>query len=181
MEETDQDLRYLTSGLEDLPQYLSSNNLFWPLGQISTPLTIGNLLFSLRRLLSNSRDEAAAQVLGRRLDQVRSANRALFQKKEQEEVSARVREWQNSVEDWQENGVDLPSLHTEMRNRVVLELLLSDLERVEIKTNLQIEGADQRFMEMTEAGEFISEKDLEKGFPQEPFWYLWRQPLGRKK
>lgn len=175
MEETDKDLRFLSDGIEDLPQYLSSKNLFWPLGQSATPLTIGNLLFSLRRLLSKSQDSSVYHDLEQKLDQVKASNRALFQQKEQEELGSRVREWANSVDDWQENGADVASLRIDLRNRAVLELILADLESTDIKTTLQIETIDGKFEKMTEPGGFIWEAGLEKGFPREPFWFLWRK------
>lgn len=181
MEETDKDLRFLSDGIEDLPQYLSSKNLFWPLGQTATPLTIGNLLFSLRRLLSKFKNDPVYRDFEQKIDQIKASNRALFQQKEQEELSSRAREWGNSVEDWQENGAALSSLRIDLRNRAVLELILADLDSATIKTTLLIETIDDKFEKMTEPGGFIWEEGLEQGFPKEPYWYLWRRPPGRTK
>ncbi|MEA5078847.1 MAG: hypothetical protein VB013_09790 [Anaerolineaceae bacterium] len=181
MEETDKDLRFITTGIEELPQYLSSSNLFWPLGQSATPLTIGNLLFTLRRLQSIPGQSSIVHELERKIEQERASNRALFQKKEQAEFSSRTREWGNSSEEWQENGLDRVTLVTELRNRTILDLLLADLQTASIKESLQIEKTDQFFKELTEPAGFVWEDSLQGVFPAEPFWYLWRAPLGRKK
>lgn len=181
MEETDKDLRFITAGIEELPQYLSSTNLFWPLGQSATPLTIGNLLFTLRRLLSIPGQSSILRELERKIELERASNRALFQKKVQAEFSSRTREWSNSSEEWQENGLDRVTLVTELRNRTILDLLLADLQTVSIKDSLQIDKTDQIFKELTEPAGFVWEENLQDVFPAEPFWYLWRTPLGRKK
>lgn len=180
MEETDNDLRFITAAIEELPQYLSAKNMFWPLSQSATPLTIGNLLFALRRLLSKPGQSSIVRDLERKIDLERTSNRALFQKKEQKEFSSRTREWGSSSEEWQENGLDRGTLGTELRNRTILDLLLADLQNTSITESLQIEKTDQIFKELTEPGGFVWDESLQGVFPAEPFWYLWRMPLGGK-
>lgn len=180
MESIDADQKYVKAAIEQIQLYLSSQNVFWPMGSMPFPLTIGNLLFSLRRLsVSGSSEQLAAEVTSQ-LEETRKANRALFQQKEKVELKARLREWTANQEEWSEAGLTASVLATEVRNRTIITLLINDLDQDSVTDSLQLDSTDQNFKSITELGNFIWDEELARVFPADEFWFLWRKPGGRK-
>lgn len=181
MDWIEREQNYVRMGIEELPQYLSSEPLYWPLSQSITPLTIGNLLFALRRLSVQIGSKSFVQEARLQLDEIRQTKRVHFQKKELQEVGSRIREWSMEGEEWEENGVTPASMKAGLRNRAVLELLLADLDQVSQAEQIKLAGIDRSFENGTEPGPFIWKSEFEAAFTADKFWFLWRKSIGRAK
>ncbi len=181
MEWFESDHAYINAAIEQIQPYLSSKNLYWPLGQLTTPLTIGNLLFALRRLSSNGDYQDFVEDVNQQLETIRRLNRYLFEQKETQEIKSRIRQWAEALEDWNENGLSLSSLSTEGRNRAIIELIMKDLGRYISDESTFLESVDEKYRSTTTEGDFLWEEDLRSQFPADTFWFLWRKPVRRMR
>ncbi|MBC8331278.1 MAG: hypothetical protein H8E28_04785 [Anaerolineae bacterium] len=178
------DLGYVEAGLEELESYLLGNDLFWPLNApspIGEPpfgqLTLGGLLFAVAQLeprAESPQRRAETENLIARLEVTRTKWRVAWEEKSAWEFRSRLRQWGQYIHetqrDLQEHGVYYAQ---EVRLRVLLELLLKEMR--------QPEPADLQTLAMLDAivhgwlivGDFLWGEELQIGFPQETYWYLW--------
>jgi hypothetical protein len=178
MPAADQDLAFLMSGVDQLEEYLLSDELYWPLsGPGRLPLlTIGGLLLAARRLRARELSGAdAAQLTGleNRLDVVRAKWRSAWERKCRREVHARLGLWQNYLADTRQSPETLaPDFPQQVQWRVLLHLLLSEFSAPPPEASA-LEELDTILKEFWLPGGFVWEAELEKAFPQAEFWYLY--------
>jgi len=179
------DLRYWQAALDALVTYLQSPELFWkldvapPLGEPAyPPLTVGNLLLARQRLqrpLPPALD-AQRQTLEHRFQNLVREWRASWQRKAAKELEMRARLWAQYIEECVQSRAESSFYATEVRNRV-----LADLLQVEGGAHLPaaadlLAHADQRLRARFEPGTFVWDEDLRPAFPRERFWYLYGRP-----
>lgn len=179
----ERDWAFVREGVESLEQYLLSPELYWPLGRLAgsgggaTQLTPGNLLLSQKRLNAVDWPPEEQQRLdeaNRQIEAVRARWRANWAKKAQREVTARLKLWMDYVHEvGGESGRRSGGYAYEVRWRVILQILNEALDTPMITEEQALANVDSRLRMITEAGEFVWEPEVERGFPREKYWYLY--------
>lgn len=185
MENSGYDLEYLNIGMEEIQNYLLSEELFWPVSgrpsgdkQFFLKMTIGNLLLSEHRLatLSNEdllspEDASEFSKLQRGIEAVRMKWRVAWERKASREYDTRFNQWRKSLEDLRsERYQNAPFYKNEVRLRVLLELLV---EQIPDKARRDLGPLDKILRHMFKSGEFVWGAELAPGFPKEKYWYLY--------
>jgi hypothetical protein len=188
MNQLDQDLTYIRSAAPDLEQYLLSGVLFWPLnvkgkGRApagATQLTIGNLLLSMKRLETAA---AAGLVKGEELtklftdiERFRQRWKSNWDKKAAQEIVSRLKQWDHYLSELDSEKGRRGEYPYNIRQRVILGLLLADQDRPNPRDQAYLEALDRRLKNATHASSFVWESTLQNGFPSDGYWYLYREP-----
>jgi len=174
MTSREEDLRFLKEAAQQLQEYLLSNEMYWPLSGSLPRLTPGSLLLTLARLHADPAVDI--QRLDAQVGIIRIKWRAALEKKAARELANRLRLWSQFLTDY----VDAPdrnleSYRTEVRGRVILQLLLAELpDAPERKTLADLDGIlKSRLI----PGEFLWEPELKLIFPSSDFWFLYGRLL----
>lgn len=177
------DEAYLRAGMAEMGDYLDSDLLYWRISPGSYPgtsyddrLTIGGLLFSLKRVYAGDQP-GLAEKLNNQLRELKYTRPADWKKKIEREFQNRLRQWEFCLKEIVKN----PHQHViyypyEVRRRVILRLLMDTRED-------QISGAvdhlrplDRLLESIFERGEFLWEERFQSVFPEEIDWYLYGSP-----
>jgi hypothetical protein len=185
MENSGYDLEYLKIGMEDIQNYLLSEELFWPVsGRPSgdrpffLKMTIGNLLLSEHRLatlsdagLLSPADAAEFSKLQSGIQAVQMKWRVAWERKASREYDTRFNQWGKTLGDLKSDRYqNAPFYKNEVRLRVLLELLV---EQIPDKARHDLAPLDKILRQMFKSGEFIWGAELAPGFPKEKYWYLY--------
>lgn len=188
------DLSYLKQGIAELDDYLNSREVFWQLsrkrgsGSDDLPLTIGNLLFCVKKLLGHCcRDQEREEVeqLVVMLHAIRRDRKSAWIIKSAAEFRKRLSSWKANLEEHL-SGAGQTSFPVIVRERVLLELLRTELdnesktvitlrEKLPVMESLisQLNLLDQKLKFESTPGKFVWDADLEEIFPPQPNWYLY--------
>jgi len=181
----EQDLTYVQSTVHELEEYLLSDVLFWPvtakggkqLAGGTTQLTIGNLLLSLKRLETADSAFTQARELGNQVEQVRKQWKSNWDKKAGAEIRSRLTQWDHYLAEVAgAQGGAHGDYSYNIRQRVILELLLADVDKPLPKEQTYLAALDQRLRSRTQPTAFIWDASLQAGFPEQLFWFLYRKP-----
>ena len=178
------DFRYLQAGLEGLEAYLLSKEVFWPInvrppaGEPGYPeLTLGGLLLSRARLMAYQKSPSEVEKYNTALstmDLIRSKWRVNWELKAQHNFSLRLRMWRDYIEEYRHEPQDNADRYPyEVRLRTMLALLkIEGGGKVSAETELL--GALDKFLiaALIKNG-FIWEPEVESGFPENIFWFLY--------
>ena len=183
------DLGYFQAGVRILKDYILSKEIYWPIGAkppVSEPaypqMTLGGLMLVQARLDARSlstKESAEFSRLDQAFDVTRSRWQVAWEAKAGREFHARLVLWRDFLEDYRSDpGNHSDRYSYEVNRRVMLHLL--DAEAVEVPSEeIQLlEALDQFLLKRFISGDFIWEADLESGFPQETYWYLYGLPSG---
>lgn len=186
--ETDptQEFEYLDYALDELEDYLLSDELFWPVtirpsgGGSFLKLTLGNLLLSLKKLqaLSAGRQLTPAQESElRRIEQAVEAVRRKWQvaweTRAGREFKSRFDQWGNLLTDIKKDYErQAPYYQHEVRLRVLLELLEPHADPEDID-GYELDAMDAFLRGMLKQGEFLWDPALKPSFPQDEYWFLY--------
>ncbi len=161
----EKDQKYLETALPELKNYLLSDTLYYPMGQLPR-LTIGGLLLAQKRLQAGNH----GTHLSPKLDSVKRKWYAAWTKKSAREIESRLMLWRNYLNDYQnkpsEYVADYPN---EVRWRVMLELLIAETDEMPP----ELKALDQLLHAKLRTGKFIWAEHLQKEFPEELFWFLY--------
>lgn len=165
-----QEIRFVTAGLPELQTYLLSQELYWPLGGSLPRLTPGSLLLSLRKL--QALDPAAGERLLRQCQEVRQPWQSAWKQKTARETANRLRLWgeflAEAQADPQRQG---HSYRSEVRGRVILQLLLTELPNAPERAPLS--GLDAVLRQRLQPGPFLWQPELQPAFTEPDFWFLY--------
>jgi hypothetical protein len=182
----DYEKAYLQTCAEELKTYLLSKELFWPTGLRASSamppypeMTLGNMILSQALVNAmaineaDSPDIAGIDYIVSQIDTVHKRWRVAWEKKAQREFAYRLRQWNTYLNDLRVNYKSSASNYSvQVRQRVLLELV--GRETGDYKGDqLNISSLDNLLRGYFQVGEFLWQKGLAEGFPQEPFWYLW--------
>jgi len=175
--------RFLRVGLEQLKDYLLSNELFWNLGLPSKypQFTLGNLLLSAAQLGAASGLSAAQnrerQELLAELERQKKEWRSAWESKTQREFASRLQQWGQYLDELgQSPGQQGGYFKSEARQRALLELLIDELPPSEHVLKGELTLLDQRLRRYIEDGDFIWDKSVKEGFPKGRYWFLYARP-----
>ncbi len=181
------DLRYLESGLLDLEGYLLSQEMYWPVGA-SAPsggppyprLTLGNLLLSQARLHARwlaPVQSAELERLDRRMEETRTRWLSAWRQKVQREFGMRLSLWRDYLEDYRQNpSGNVDRYAYEVNRRIILDLLEPQAGSIPPAETEMLAGLDRLLRAAFQPGPFVWDAELEKGFPEHPYWYLYGRP-----
>lgn len=179
------DLEYLQIGVEEIEDYLLSEELFWPVsGRPSSgrpfflKMTIGNLLLSERNLatllsdqLLSASEEHRFLAMQRQFEVVQSKWQVAWGDKASREYQSRFNQWMRTLEELKgDRYQNAPYYQNEVRVRVLLDLLA---DHVPAESRLDLAPFDAVLRKIFKSGAFIWEDTLATGFPQERYWYLY--------
>jgi hypothetical protein len=178
------DLEYLQHALEELERYLLSNELFWPVlarptsGGSFLKLTLGNLLLSRHRLETlhagrklSRREETELRNIQDQIEVIRRKWSVAWEEKAGREFRSRFGQWGHVLSDLKKDfEKQAPYYHTEVRLRVLLELLS---EYAPEQDGYDLAPLDAFLRGLLTPARFIWPLELERGFPREEYWFLY--------
>jgi hypothetical protein len=187
MKSAEYDLQFLGSGLEQLEDYLLSNDIYRtpgiraPEGESPYPqLTLGWLLLSQIRARVRAQPGVQSEEIERltiALERIRSQWRAAWGRKARAEFSARLNLWRVFFNEYRENPKENVDRYSyEISRRVLLALLLPEADQPPDAELELLNSLDNSLQVIFEQGEFIWDKDLSTIFPKQSYWYLYGTP-----
>lgn len=188
MKPLEQDLTYIRSAAPDLEAYLLSSVLYWPLNVMgkdkapagATQLTIGNLLLAMKRLEAASTAglldaENLSPVLDK-IGEIRRRWKSNWDRKATQEIASRLKQWDHYLSEWDNDKGSRGDYPYNIRQRVILGLLVADRERPNPHDQAYLAALDQRLRYATRESPFVWDSALQLGFPPDVYWYLYRRP-----
>lgn len=147
-----------------------SNELYWPMGGNLPRLTPGSLALALLRLECSAPADVG-QLRGQ-VGAVQLKWRSAWEKKVAREFANRLRLWSQFLTDYLRAPEQSPEYYqTEVRNRVILQLLLSGQNDFAEKDALA--ELDRALKARLVVGPFIWDEIFRSVFPEIEFWFLY--------
>ncbi|MCS6910239.1 MAG: hypothetical protein NZM11_06690 [Anaerolineales bacterium] len=168
------DLSALKAITEELEAYLLSDVEFWQLGGSSQfpKLSLGTYLLTRQRLLAAPDHRAEITALCQRGDAILAQWQTAAERKAAKELHMRLTLWQNYLDDWQGDYA------TEVAQRMMAALLLRRFPRLSTTPDAaHFNALDARLQGRTQKAAFVWAPELRPAFPEDDFWFLYRQPL----
>ncbi len=180
-----QDLKFIESAAQSINDYVLSDLLYWPMdvepaslgiGVSRTTLGLIYLVVEHIRLKSLNEEQAERFAIAQaEIQKVHRKWKVAWEKKAVEEFKARSRQWSNFLNKDLENRAERKTRYrVEVRNRVILQLLLLDIPEKENGLILALHRMDGSLKGLLAKGDFIWAEDLKPVFPEEKFWFLYR-------
>jgi hypothetical protein len=181
------DVAVLTAMAGDMPAYLDSDVLFWPMSRSNMPqLTLGGYLmreYRLRalpdRLPAEQQQDVASAISA--FNQSLADRVARFETKAHAELQARLRQWEEYLKDIDRGSADRTSNYaTAVETRAMIQAILDRLSlppyRLESRPVSQLAMLDERLRNRFSRGEFIWPAEWEPAYPAPDFWWLYGAP-----
>ena len=171
----EEDRKLVFAAVEELEDYLSSDQLQWRLSDSRGWLTPGSLVLGLRRLtcIHSQNPSADFNSAVESFQRIQDRRRAAWDRKVNIEIPYRLRLWTNSLEEFTDEGVIDPSFAAQVKNRVLVELLMDESRWIPPQVRVQIDGADEKLKRISTPGDFIWNDLLANCFTREKFWFLY--------
>ncbi len=174
------DLEFYRMGVQELKDYLLSDQLFWPLTGNLPRLTLGSLLLARERLRAwplESALQADGARLSQRMEAVHERWRSAWERKAAWEYRSRLNQWRHFLEDYRREGKGNAAYYPqEVKLRVMLDLLEPHLP--EDSDHSVLPELDKLLRRHFEQGDFVWEPELKDAFPNPPYWYLYGRLAG---
>jgi hypothetical protein len=190
----DYNLNLLGIMLEELEDYLLSDEIFWPLGgnpmRGGPPfpnLSVGQLQLTIKELeaVEDDLDAEHSMQWSKYRDRawaLRSKWTTAMAQKSLAEASQRANLWKAYLGDIKEAGGSSGNYPYEVRHRVILELLFELTELLdddELKSRVSILDGMLRGI-LSGPSEFIWEEPLSRVYPRDQYWFLYQRPRQRQ-
>ncbi len=181
-----QDIAVLEAMAEEMPEYLTSEVLFWQMMASGMPkLTLGGYLMRQHRLLS-----LAALLENSEQQRVETAvfqfNHALvervvrFEQKAHQELEARLRQWGEYLKDLDQERVRAVNYGTAVETRVMIEAIYDHLQippyRLNERTVAQIQLLDGNLRRRLHGNDFVWPETWQPAYPRSTYWWLYGKP-----
>jgi hypothetical protein len=143
-------------------------------------LTLGNLFLALLRLGTLS-PASCSDGISEAMDNAKSVlsrRTAVVQARIKKEIPARLRVWNNDLDEIREDGRIDASFSNQVRNRVILELLTQEDRFAEPVIATNIDALDSILRKMTCPGDFLWDERLKMIFNPQRFWFLYIKNCG---
>lgn len=173
----DEDRHLVIAAATELDDYLDSSQLTWRLAGSAGMLTPGNLLLSLSRKNQNGSILSALEFNTAEIKIINTLEkrRAMWDRKIGEEIPYRIRLWQNSIEEYVDEEFLDHTYSAQVRNRVIIELLLNEARIVKPQSRKDIEITDESLKRISKEGSFVWEQPLADIYTKEKYWFLYLQ------
>ena len=181
-----EDVTFLKAALPELQAYMLSKETFWPVCCASattvdmSKLTFGNLALVTRRLQAWPEKTEHLAYLDE-LQAFKERWRANVDEKMTTEYGVRMRLWQSYISD----VVNSEDRHRtefayKVRWRTILTLIEEEVGTLEPAEVSLVAQLDKSLSALTHTADFIWGDVYQPVFPNEPFWYLYRELKGAR-
>jgi hypothetical protein len=176
------DLRYYECAIEELEEYLLSGLRDWPMLIAPPPssppyprLSPGAILISRMRLHPSRLDLGQINMLSkldRQKDHLCERWQSAWQGRVNLDFEMNLVLWKNYLQEGQDQTA---YYHVEIRQRVILDLLVLEMQSKSPSSMDILARLDEQLKRSFIKGEFIWQGDLQEAFPHSRFWYLYGQ------
>ncbi|HNZ00519.1 MAG TPA: hypothetical protein PLS77_06815 [Anaerolineaceae bacterium] len=181
----EKDWAYLRASLDELQEYILSDEVYWPL--IALPknhgtgplpsLTLGRLLLARARLLAAEWQPEQQQTLDNLcgvVSDVKKQWRAHWVRKATQEFPRRLSLWQHYLRELKEDPKKWERDYVyQVERRVMLQLLMAEMDRPNQEDLSVLSALDHQLMGMVSESAFLWDPRVENGFPQRDYWFLY--------
>jgi hypothetical protein len=184
IEKLQRDLVVLEAMVAEMPAYLRSDVLFWPMGSGSMPrLTLGGYLMRQHRLqtLADLLSEAEQERLNtavRTFDDATQETIVRLEEKAHTELEARIRQWGESLREMK--NMSVAYYRTAVETRAMIAALVNKLQSkpYELQSRFvsQVNLLDGNLRNNWQSGDFIWPPEWEPAYPRLNYWWLYGQP-----
>ena len=178
-------LAVLEAALEEMENYLLSQEVFWHVGgKRGLPsLTLSGLELSRRALvaLKGELDPASRRRFEEQESQIeawRRKWRVAWERKAAAELKMRLNQWRAYLTDLEERPGEAQYYSQEVRIRAMASYLMGEAgHQTEIRVlRSTLESLDSRLKRLFRPGPFIWGPALQSVYPPEAHWYLYGRP-----
>lgn len=170
-----------------MAEYMDSDVMFWPMSRSGMPmLTLGGYLMREHRLnrlagLLSPEIQARASTAISHFNQVLSTRVVRFEAKAQQELQARLRQWEEYLKDVERGSADRSSNYeTAVETRAMIAALIDRLSmppyQLDERPAQHLSLLDTRLQNAWQPGDFIWPEDWAAAYPQPEFWWLYGTP-----
>ncbi|MCD6291399.1 MAG: hypothetical protein J7M34_12915 [Anaerolineae bacterium] len=184
------DLIVLQAMIDQLDDYLSRDRVYRPMlvhtpqGAIRPAMSIGGILFRLRRLraLESRLSPAQRDALDRAEDELSRARRwypEAYRDHVIRELRGLLHSWRWFLDDCCERLDECATEYpAEAHTRTTIQLLIDHLGEGEVPDEVlrQVAAQDDRLRRCFHGGEFIWPSEWEVAFPRQEYWWLYGLP-----
>jgi hypothetical protein len=179
------DLAILRKMAEELPDYLMSDVLFWQMEAPSNrpKLSLGQMLLTRSRLQAAGDRLDAAQRAERdateqEIEAILAGRQVAAERKAEQELRSRLNLWQRYWEDCREEPRNCADYYPqEVTQRTIAELLLREFPRIaESPEARPLNAVDALARARLQGNRFVWSPELQSGFPEAQFWFLYGLP-----
>ena len=179
------DLEVATQMSAKMEEYLNSDEIFWQkIDDDLVPPTFGGYWLREHRLLAlqdkllDGAQQSRLKTTVARFDRVYSRNKLRAGAKAQQELTARVRQWGNDLDELLQD--DFPSMAyygADVEVRAIITILFDKLQQNSVQISAavssQLDRLDKQLEKRWQAGKFIWPVDWAAAYPQDDYWWLY--------
>jgi hypothetical protein len=181
---------YLQAALQQTKNFLLSKDIFWnsglksPDGHPPYPqLSVANILLANRRLSAIKESQQLGPLqrdqiaqLNTALDNIHNEWQAAWQAKAELEFGLRIREFTRFLDALSSSDQQAEtSFKNGIRIRVLLQLLLPEINQAPPALKAELALHHQRFKHRTQPADFVWPQPLWRAFPPEDYGFLYTQ------
>ncbi len=185
-EKLTRDLVILEQMAEEMPSYLMSDTLFWPMMKGDMPrLTLGGYLMRQYRLLAlaDLLDEGERTRLETAVAQFEEAideHVVRVEQKAHQELHTRLRQWGEHLKDFQNSkSISAANYSADVEVRAIIAALVNWLQtapyQLDPKISPQIRRLDTNLRRHWRSGAFVWPDEWMPAYPQDGYWWLYGQ------
>lgn len=183
----DKDVVIVEAMAKEMAAYLESGTLFMPLPDYADMpnLTVGGYLLRQHRLqvladLLETGQQSRLQQAIAQFKQARADKPASFNKKAQQELKARLRQWEQYLEEFETGEDSLAYYKTAVEARVIIAELMKALyehpAEIEFATSERLRKLDERLQKAWQPGNFVWPAAWQPAYPKEDYIWLYGYP-----
>jgi hypothetical protein len=171
-DQLNKDIVYLNSSVDELESFLLSDDVIRQLPNMS--FSVGGILLAYQRILAaNLVDKVQSDW--KALDAIRGHWKTAWETKCLLEMKMRMRQWGDFILGMASDKNEASSEYRhQVRSRVMLQLLEESIPSQALVYAESIKRKDAILEKYSVDNDFIWEKDVLPGFPQNKYWYLYR-------
>ena len=179
------DLRILEAMAAEMPDYLRSEVLFWPMVPSGLPkLTLGGYLMRQHRLLAlqdllNEEEKGQLDTAVLTFNITTHEKIVRVEERSHTELEARIRQWAEALKEFK--GVSSLSYYrTAVDTRLMIALLVNKLQTSPFQLNPrlppQVQLLDRNLSNKWQSGDFIWSPEWQPAYPRTDYWWLYGRP-----
>ena len=169
---------FLGLSAEELKNYILSEQIFWQLSPNRERFTIGNLKLAEKKLSASVLNPAEKIQLEKQINifqEIRSVWKTNWNEKAKNEWLTRMNLWRQYFNDLRlDKENNIWNYASEVRIRVILQLLESDMGEIELHHKSNLNSLDSLLRSISRESAFVWDEMYIEAFPKEEFWYLYR-------
>lgn len=176
------DLKVLEAMVAEMPDYLRSDVLFWPMGSMPK-LTLGGYFMRQHRLqaladLLSEEEKGRLDTAVRTFDEATQESVVRLEEKAHKELEARIRQWGESLREMK--NMSASYYRTAVETRAMIAALVNKLQTkpYELQPRLvsQVNLLDGNLRNNWQSGDFVWPPEWESAYPRLNYWWLYGKP-----